>query len=67
MDNSMSPKVVTTLRSTERNFTFHVTAYRKLSEKEMHIALNAWMAQNKLKNIPRNKVINYVMTVGFDE
>lgn len=66
MEDSTVPNVVTTLRNTERNFTFCVTAYRKLSETEMYSALKVWMRQNKLKHIPRDRKVNYIMTLGLD-
>lgn len=67
MDRSMIPNVITTLKKSDQNFTFHVTAYRKLSEQEMYAALKVWMRQNNLKRIPRNRIVNYILTVGFNE
>lgn len=67
MDSFKAPDVITTLKDSRRNFVFHAIAYRHLSEREMYTVLRTWMRQKNLKHIPRDVVVDYVLTIGLDE
>lgn len=62
-----APSVVSTLRSDELNFTFHVKAYKKLTHSELKRILNIWMRHKRITKLPKNKTITYITILGFDE
>ncbi len=60
------PNVVTTLKIKEKNFIFHVQAYRRLSESEMKHSLAAWLQQTRRTSIPSNKTITVISIHGYE-
>lgn len=67
IDSMLTPKIITTLKSKEKNFVFRVHAYRRLSETEMQQALQVWLRTSHRKKIPSNKTVDFKAIHGFDE
>lgn len=66
MHDSLAPDVVTTLKFSDRPFTFEVVAYRKLTRSEAEQALKTWMAKTHRKNLPKTGTIRYTTLIGLD-
>lgn len=65
MDSMQAPNIKNTLIDPERNITYHVMAYRKLSERELLQAVRYSVSQ--LKRKPKKGSVNTIITViGFD-
>jgi hypothetical protein len=63
------PDIRSTLRDAEHNMTYHVVAYRKLSELEMIETVKLYLAQPKIlrRKLPeRNKTVSTHSLLGSE-
>jgi len=61
------PNVITEAKDPVRNFTFRVRAYRKLTPREMKVAFAVWNGQRDKRRTLKNKVVEIVSIIGYDE
>ena len=61
------PNVITEVIDKEKNFSFRVRAYRKLTEQEMRTAFIVWSRQRDKRRTFKNKIIEVTSTLGYDE
>ncbi len=61
------PNIVTEMKDKRNNFTFRVRAYRKLSPQEMKVSYVDWYRQRDKRRSYKNKIIEVVSIIGYDE
>jgi hypothetical protein len=61
-----SPNVVTTRKISDLNTTFHIYAYRKLTDDEILLSIRQWMRHSRYKRLPKNTIIKIQTIIGFD-
>ena len=60
-----SPRVQNSLVDPDNNVTYHVMAYRRLTEQELRMAVQYYLANRRRKSPDRNKTITIVSSLGL--
>ncbi len=61
------PNVITQTRNPTNNFTFRVRAYRELTPQEIRAALFLWNRQRDKRRSFKNKTVEVISIIGYDE
>lgn len=61
------PDTVTEIKDKKNNFTFRVRAYRKITPQEMTESYADWYRQRDKRWSYKNKIIEVVSIIGYDE
>ena len=61
------PNVTTDWYDSDLNFIFRARAYRKLSTLELRHALHHWMHEEGIDTPPKNKLVEFMTTYGYDD
>ncbi len=61
------PGVITEAKDQERNFTFRVRAYRKLTPQEMNMNFAIWYRQRDRRRSWRNMTIEVLSSIGAND
>jgi len=61
------PNVITQTHDPKKNFKFRVRAYRELTPQEMRISFQLWNQQRDKRKSLRNKTVEVVSTIGYNE
>ena len=62
-----APNVITEIKDPEKNFKFRVHAFRKLTPHEMKISFAQWNQQRDKRRSLKNKVVEVVSIIGFND
>jgi len=57
------PTVVTEMKDPDKNFTFRVLAYRKLTETEMRQAFAVWNQQRERRRSLKNQTVEVISSI----
>lgn len=61
------PDVINEVKEPEKNFTFRVRAYRKLTPYEMRVSFVLWNRQRDKRYTLRNKIVEIISHIGAYE
>ena len=66
-DNYPMPNVISKLIDPNNNCTYIFYAYRPLTKAEQILEVKTWLASNRRKKPPKNKIIELHTMHGFDD
>jgi len=61
------PNILNTLIDQEKNITYEVVAYRKLTKEELILAVRHFYAQKKKPKVKPGQKIRIISIIGFNE
>jgi len=61
------PNIINTLVDSEKNITYEVVAYRKLSREELVLAVRHFYAQKKKPRVRPGQKVRIISIIGYND